>query len=154
MHTDRDRAAGVAQPGTRDAGADPRTLSILVVEDNVDSAEATAYLVRAMGHEVDVAHDGATALELAVAYEPSLILLDLGLPDFDGFELVSRLRAVSWARIPPVLVAVTGWSSDDDRRRAAAIGIDEYLVKPVRFETLRDLVTRIACGVPETKPRA
>ena len=154
MPSDRDIGAGAAPPDTREAGDGPRTLSILVVEDNVDSAEATAYLVRAMGHEVEVAHDGATALDLAVAYEPAVILLDLGLPDFDGFEVVARLRDHSWARIPPVLVALTGWSTDDDRRRAAAIGIDEYLVKPVRIETLRDLVTRIASSSPAPNQRA
>jgi DNA-binding response OmpR family regulator len=121
-----------------------RAMHILVVEDEVDSAQTTAALLTRLGHGVEVAHDGARAVELAAMYEPDLVLLDLGLPDFDGYEVVHRLRQQSWAVRPSLIVAITGWAREEDRRRAMDAGFDDYLVKPVPLEALRELVGRIA----------
>ena len=119
-------------------------MNILVVDDLVDSALMTAALIAKMGHDVEVAYDGARAVELAAMFEPDLVLLDLGLPDIDGYEVVHRLRELSWAKRPSLIVAVTGWNREQERRRANDIGFDEFLVKPVPVDVLRDLVSRIA----------
>lgn len=107
---------------------------ILVVDDNVDSAETMAEILKLWGHEVQTAHDGPGALEAARAHQPDAILLDLGLPVMDGYETARRLRKEGLGRL---LVAVTGFGAAEDRRRTAEAGFDTHLVKPVSPEALR-----------------
>src|SRR5690606_12271186 len=103
---------------------------ILVVDDNDDAAETLAELLRMLGHEVEVATDGPSALARVDAFVPDLGLVDLGLPVMDGFEVARRLRAtVGLEGIP--LVAVTGYGQERDRVAAREAGFDELLVKPV-----------------------
>jgi CheY-like chemotaxis protein len=114
---------------------------ILVVDDNVDAAQSLGLLLRQMGHDVQVAHDGHAALEAARMNRPQVILLDLGMPGVDGYRVVERLRAdPSFARVP--FVAVTGHDGDGARRRSQEAGFAEHLVKPVTAETLRDVLER------------
>jgi PAS domain S-box-containing protein len=108
---------------------------ILVVDDNLDSAETMAMLLRATGHEVETAHDGASALERAPHYCPEYVLLDIGLPGMSGYTVAERLRAL------PVLhgvklIAMTGYGQEEDRRRSREAGFDHHLVKPVDFGAL------------------
>jgi two-component system CheB/CheR fusion protein len=122
--------------------ATPR-LRILVVDDDKDVAESTAFLLEESGHQVDIAHNGAAAIELALAHRPALVLLDIGLPGMDGYEVAQRLRErpeldATW------IVALTGWGQDQDRRSSKAAGFDHHLVKPVDMATL-DAVIR-ACA--------
>jgi len=103
---------------------------VLVVDDNIDAADSLAMLLRLQGHEVEVAHDGPSALQLAASVRPEMVFLDIGMPGMDGNEIARRLR-----RQPTlnglVLVALTGWGAPEDRRRTADAGFDHHLVKPV-----------------------
>ncbi|HEX5130713.1 MAG TPA: response regulator, partial [Usitatibacter sp.] len=103
---------------------------ILVVEDNPDSAEAMQMLLETMGHDVKVVGDGQSALEVAVLLQPDVILLDIGLPGMDGYELAQRLRAASQTRAAHI-IAVSGYGQEKDRERSLSVGFDVHLVKPV-----------------------
>ena len=109
---------------------------ILIVDDNEDSARSMSLLQRLRGHETRIAFTGPDAVAAAVEFAPEVVLLDIGLPDMDGFEVARRLRAMP-ALAGVFLVAITGYGSDEDRAHARAAGIDEYLVKPVDLDLLR-----------------
>jgi len=113
---------------------------VLVVDDNADSAETMAEMLKLWGHEVQTAHDGQAALEAARAQLPDAILLDLSLPVMDGYETARRLRQEGLAG--KLLVAVTGFGAAEDRRRAAEAGFDSHLTKPVSPEALRAVLSR------------
>ncbi len=112
---------------------------ILVVDDNVDAAESLAMLLELGGHRVRVAHDGLSALAVAEAEPPDVAFLDIGMPGMDGYELARRFRAHSGLR-DVMLVALTGWGQEDDRRRTKEAGFDLHEVKPVAYETLLALL--------------
>jgi CheY-like chemotaxis protein len=116
-----------------------RSLRIFVVEDNVDSADSLNLLLRLYGHDVQVARTGPTALEMASAYRPDLVLLDIGLPGMDGYQVARRLREKPEFK-NVMLCAVTGFTpSEADRQRQQQTGFDHYFVKPVSLETLLEL---------------
>jgi PAS domain S-box-containing protein len=117
-------------------------LRVLVVDDNVDAAEALRYLLRRLGHEVTIAHDGPRALVAADDVKPDLILLDIGLPGMDGFAVAAGLRKAGHDRV--ALVALTGYAQDEDRRRSSLAGFDRHLVKPVDAAALRSLTAEVA----------
>lgn len=119
-----------------------RGARVLVVDDNRDAAESLGALVEALGHEARVVHDGASALDVAARWRPDLVLLDIGLPRLDGYEVARRLRAALGPGV--VLAAVTGYGRDEDRRRSRAAGFDHHLVKPVDVHVLERL---LAVGV-------
>jgi CheY-like chemotaxis protein len=100
---------------------------ILVVDDNEDAAESLGMLLRVFGHDVHVAHDGAAALAEAASWAPEVVLLDIGLPVMDGFQVARSLRAGNGALR---LVALTGRCDAEDRQRGQEAGFDAYLVKP------------------------
>lgn len=102
---------------------------ILVVDDNVDAAESLAMLLQLDGHSTRVAHDGPAALVVAREFKPHAVLLDIGLPGMNGYEVARQLRDAETA--PMRLIALTGWSSEEARRQAHAAGFDRHLVKPV-----------------------
>jgi two-component system CheB/CheR fusion protein len=112
---------------------------ILVVDDNVDAAEALCRILQLQDQEVSVAHDGHAALEMAVAMQPEIVFLDLELPKIDGLEVARRLRTARPTR-PPLLIATTGFGQDEDRRRSAEAGFDHHLVKPIDPEVLHSLL--------------
>lgn len=129
-------------PDTPAVGAAPaRGLQILVVEDHVEGAEALARVLRLAGHNVQTAGDGPAALELARARPPDVALLDIGLPGMNGWEVAVALRAVSAER-RPLLMAVTGYGAEGDRRHSEEAGLDGHLVKPVDPEQLLGLLER------------
>ena len=113
---------------------------ILVVDDNVDAAESLAMLLQLCGHETNVAHDGQAALEAAERLRPDVILLDIGLPKMNGFEACRRIRQLPWGN-EVVLIALTGWGQDVDRRRSQESGFDHHIVKPVEHAALVKLLT-------------
>jgi signal transduction histidine kinase len=116
----------------------PRSQRILVVDDSIDAAESMAILLRNDGHQVTVAHDGVTALELAASERPSTVLLDIGLPGLDGYEVCRRVRELG---LPDLrIVAMTGYGQEKDRLRAKAAGFDTHTVKPVQYDELRRLL--------------
>ena len=105
------------------------------MDDNLDAAESLSLLLQMMGHEVRVAHDGEGAVQLGDDFHPQAVLLDIGMPGIDGYETCRRMRVRSWGPGAKI-IAVTGWGQDEDRRKSAAAGFDEHLVKPVDAETL------------------
>jgi signal transduction histidine kinase len=112
---------------------------ILVVDDNVDSAEIVSALLQFAGHEVHMAHDGAGAIEAALRLLPDVVFLDIGLPDMSGVEVAAALRGYPQLA-KTVLVALTGYGQDKDRMGAMAAGFNHHLTKPVNMETLNDTV--------------
>jgi CheY-like chemotaxis protein len=115
---------------------------VLVVDDNADAAETLSMVLRLGGHEVRVAHDGPAALEAARVRLPDIAFLDIGMPHMDGLEVARRMRQLPGGDAV-VLVAVTGWGLEDDRRRTHDAGFDFHLVKPVSPEKLNDLLAQV-----------
>jgi CheY-like chemotaxis protein len=110
-----------------------------VVDDNVDAAESLALLLRLRGHEVEVAYDGAAALETAGAFHPEVVLLDIGLPGLDGYQVASRLRRRR-RTAGALLVALTGYGQEEDQQRAREAGFNHHLTKPVDLPVLYELL--------------
>jgi CheY-like chemotaxis protein len=118
------------------ASAASAGLSIILVDDNVDSAEMMRDLLEALGHSVKLAHDGASALALAGARAPDVMILEIGLPDMDGSEQARRLRTMP-SLAATRLVAHTGYGAPHDREKTSAAGFDFHLVKPVSMADLQ-----------------
>jgi PAS domain S-box-containing protein len=112
---------------------------VLVVDDNRDAAASTATLLRLMGNEVRTAHDGVEAVSAAEAFEPQVILMDVGMPRLNGYEATRRIREQPWGR-SMVIVALTGWGQEGDKERSREAGCDSHLVKPVNLTDLEKLV--------------
>ncbi len=123
-----------------------RAGEILVVDDNHDAAESLGLLLRGVGHEVTLAHEGETALALAPSVRPSVVLLDLGLPGIDGLELCRRLRQQGLGEA--LMVAITGYGQESDRESTRNAGFDRHLVKPVAFDVLVELLASVRDHVP------
>lgn len=118
---------------------------VLIVDDNVDAAESLSMLLRMSGHETMIAYDGEAAFDAAKAHRPDVILLDIGLPKVSGYDVARRLRAEPWGR-ELILVALTGWGQDEDRRRSHEAGFDHHLVKPVDVKELERVFGGAARG--------
>jgi len=119
----------------------------LIVDDNVDAATALGELLRVLGHQVEVAHDGLDALTVARRFRPDIALVDIGLPVMDGYELAGRLRE----EYPELrLIAVTGYGLERDRERSARAGFSDHLVKPIELATLARLL--VAGAPPPARP--
>jgi CheY-like chemotaxis protein len=103
---------------------------ILVADDNQDAAESLTLQLQLAGHEVKTVHDGLEALDVAKAFQPQIVVLDLGMPRLDGYETARRMRLQSWST-RPTLIALTGWGQQQDRQRTSQAGFDVHLVKPV-----------------------
>jgi CheY-like chemotaxis protein len=112
---------------------------VLVVDDNVGAADSIALLLKMRGHEVRVTYDGPTALLIAQAFHPQVVLLDLGMPGMDGYEVARRLREQPGLQ-PAMLVALTGWGQDEDKRRSKEAGFDHHLVKPTEPDVVQKLL--------------
>lgn len=112
---------------------------LLVVDDNKDAAVTLAMLLRLKGHEVQIAHSGPSALELATTFLPEVVFLDLGMPGMGGLEVAARVRKIQGLE-DSVLVALTGWGQEEDRRRTAEAGFDHHFVKPAELDLLESLL--------------
>ena len=131
-----------SQPQTPEPTAEqtPTTANrILVVDDNRDAATSLALLLKISGHETQTAHDGLEAVEVAAAFRPDVVLLDISLPKLSGHDACRRIRQQSWGK-NMVLVALTGWGQDEDRRQSKEAGFDHHMVKPVDFAALMSLL--------------
>ncbi len=111
---------------------------VLVVDDNLDSADSLATLLTLMGHDVDTAHDGVGAVNKAVTFRPDLILLDIGMPRLNGYEAARWIREQGHKHL--TIVALTGWGQEEDRRHSAEAGFDAHVVKPIDLATLNRLL--------------
>jgi DNA-binding response OmpR family regulator len=120
---------------------------ILIVEDNVDAGESLQMLMAMGGYDVRLAQDGESALKIAKEFGPEVVVLDLGLPNMDGYEVVQRLRAHASA-VRPVVVALTGYGQPEDRRRTQEAGFDNHLLKPLAPEELMAIVASLGSTPP------
>jgi two-component system CheB/CheR fusion protein len=127
-------AAKRTQPG--------QTWRVLVVDDNVDSADSIAAILGTSGHEVEIAYSAQKALEMAVEYQPDIMLLDIGLPGMDGYEVAKHLRQTPELK-EMRLIAITGYGQESDRQRSRAAGFDEHVVKPVDWRQLEELLASL-----------
>jgi DNA-binding response OmpR family regulator len=119
-------------------------LCVLVVEDSPDTAETTRVLVELWGHVTLIARDGPAAVQAADRLRPDIILLDIGLPRLDGFEVARQVRRLAGKQ--PVIICITGYGRDEDRRRSREAGCDYYLVKPADPDQLERLLRAIEGG--------
>ncbi|HEY0476150.1 MAG TPA: response regulator [Kofleriaceae bacterium] len=136
----RTSAATAAQAEAAPAPAANGTLDIVVIEDNDDAADTLAMWLESMGHSVKVARTGPEGLDLVRMSRPQLVLCDVGLPGMDGVEVCRNVRQLVPAAPRPVMVALTGWGMESDRKRTREAGFDHHLVKPVAPDKLRDLL--------------
>jgi signal transduction histidine kinase/ActR/RegA family two-component response regulator len=133
-------SAVVGAMPSANAPVDGRPLRILMVDDNCDAADCLADVARSMGHHAEVAYSGPTALEIARDGTFDLVMLDIGLPEMDGYEVARRLRHMV-ARDTRI-VALTGYGTDEDKRRSREAGFDEHVVKPLMPEKLSEILAR------------
>jgi PAS domain S-box-containing protein len=115
-------------------------LRVLVADDNRDSAELSAALLELWGHDAYTGHTGREALDLATRHRPDVSLLDIGMPDLNGYEVAAEIRKVPWGE-RMVLIAVTGWGREEDKKRALSAGFDHHLTKPIDPRTLKSLLS-------------
>jgi CheY-like chemotaxis protein len=123
---------------------------VLIADDNRDAVRILTVLLRTLGQEVHTAYDGDEALERAAALRPEIVLLDIGMPQRSGYEVARRIRSEAWGK-DTLLVALTGWGQDQDRRRSAESGFDRHLIKPITAQALQELletVGRVSRGGP------
>jgi CheY-like chemotaxis protein len=122
---------------------------VLVVDDNIDAAVSLGMLLKLAGQDVRVAYDGPTALRQAAEFRPELILLDIGMPIMDGYEVCRRLRG-QFSLEKMTVVALTGWGQEEDRRRSHEAGFDHHIVKPVELSVLERLIEGLEVDTRES----
>ncbi len=133
-------ASGAPISDERDEPTTPTSsLRILIVDDNPDGADSLAMLLRIMGNDIRTAYDGQEGLEVAGAFRPDVALFDIGLPKLDGYQACRRIREQPWGK-NVVLIAMTGWGQEEDRRRSHEAGFDRHMVKPVDPQELMELL--------------
>jgi PAS domain S-box-containing protein len=125
--------------GTTATAQKPRR--VLIADDNVDSATVLAILLRASGHEVQTVHDGMAALESSKSFRPDLVILDIGMPKVNGYDVARQIRSRGDSHV--TLVAITGWGQEEDKRRARESGFDQHLTKPVDVAALERLLAEM-----------
>jgi CheY-like chemotaxis protein len=124
-------------------------IRVLIVDDNVDAANALSEFLKLAGYQTRVTYDGRTAVEMAEILEPDVVLLDLGLPYLTGHEVAARLRLLPWGRRCR-LIALTGWGQEEDKRRSRQSGFDDHLTKPVDPDVLIQRIIRLTTGEEKT----
>ena len=117
------------------------TKRVLIADDNVDATESLQLWLEMAGHEVHTALTGPAALKVAETVRPQVALLDVGMPGMSGLEVAAKIREAPWGR-EIVLIALTGWGQEEDRRRSQDAGFDHHLTKPVPPETIEELIRR------------
>ena len=134
------RPADKPRAASKDPIADGRGVRVLVVDDSVDLAMSIKMLLKIMGHDVQIAHDGPSALTAFQTHQPDVILLDIGMPGMNGYEIARQLRREQGTR-HPLVVAVSGYGQDEDKRKAREAGFDTFLTKPVHPQALAELLS-------------
>ena len=137
----------VGDASDRERRSVPPARRILIVDDNQDAVESLAMLLRMHGHDVHTAHDGLEAVGAAAAFQPDTILLDIGLPKLSGYEAARQIRAREGGA-DIVMIALTGWGQDEDRRRSQEAGFNYHMTKPVEFDVLQRLMADVDVRTP------
>jgi PAS domain S-box-containing protein len=143
-------ARAAAEHSGPSAPVEMRPRHVLIVDDNLDNAAGMAVLLKRAGHHVDTAHEGGGAVALIAELQPEVVLLDIGLPGLDGYEIARRVRATFG--VQPLLIAVSGYAQEEDRRRSTEAGFDHHLAKPVNMAELMTLIARGTAGDPVRPP--
>ena len=130
-----------AKPYSSTSSTGDLPLRILVVDDNRDSAETLSLLLELMGNEMSVAFDGEQALAMANEIKPDVVLLDIGLPQMNGYDVARQIRREPWGG-NPILIAITGWGQTEDKDLSRESGFDHHLVKPVDHDQLLKLIEK------------
>lgn len=132
-----------SSPVSEAAPPTTRPLKVLVVDDNADTVLSFSMLLKSSGHDVRTAHDGPTAVQVALDYRPDLMLLDIGLPGLNGYEVAKRIRQQPDFK-NVVLVALTGYGQDSDRQTSLQAGFNHHLVKPARIAQLQHILATVS----------
>jgi CheY-like chemotaxis protein len=138
------KASVGAQPEPAAAEPSPER-RILIVDDNVDAADSLAMLLEITGNKTYMAHDGVEAVEAIAEHRPEVVLLDIGLPRLTGHEVCRQVRQQPWGK-EIVMIALTGWGQEDDRRKSEEAGFNGHLVKPVDYDKLLELLSSLTNG--------
>lgn len=125
-----------------DPAQGPWAMRVMIVDDNVDAVEMLTLFLKGIGYEVSFAYDAKSALDLARAEPPRVMLLDIGLPDLDGYELAKRVRSLPQTA-DAVLIALTGYGQPEDQQRSASAGFDHHFTKPADATKLATLLAEI-----------
>jgi CheY-like chemotaxis protein len=141
------RTTRATMPATIDAQKEQPILNrrILIVDDNTDSAESLAMLLKITGNSTHLAHDGVEAIEAVEKHRPDVVLLDIGLPKLNGLDVCRRVREQPWGK-DIVVIALTGWGQEEDRRQSQEAGFNGHLVKPVNYDELLKLLSSLTNG--------
>jgi CheY-like chemotaxis protein len=123
-------------------------LRVLVADDNQASAELSAALLELWGHDAYMGHTGREALDLAAQHRPHVSLLDIGMPDLNGYEVAAEIRKLPWGK-RMLLIAITGWGREEDKKRALSAGFDHHLTKPIDPQKLRALLQGLEARAEE-----
>ena len=115
---------------------------VLIVDDNLDAGESLAILMKMAGHEVRMAFDGLEAVKAAETFQPHVVFLDLALPKLSGTDAARRIRQQPWGK-NMMLIALSGWGLDEDRRKSRELGFDDHLVKPAKLEDLTRIIDKL-----------
>jgi CheY-like chemotaxis protein len=134
--------SAVSLPATDTASQSSIPRRVLIVDDNRDSADSLAMLFEITGNKAFLAYDGVEALEAIEKHRPEVVLLDIGLPKLDGHEVCRRIREKAWGK-DIVIIALTGWGQEDDRRKSEQAGFNGHLVKPVDYDRLLSLLAEL-----------
>jgi len=146
--------ASAAEPEARvESVAAGAALNVLVIEDNEDVAETLTMLLEELGHQVSLARTGRNGIALVQEKEPNVVLCDIGLPGMDGLEVCRQIRALA-TKTRPIMVAVTGWGQDADRRKTREAGFDHHLVKPVGIGSLNQLLQNVGAPRADREKKA
>jgi PAS domain S-box-containing protein len=144
------RRTFATQPTTETILESPAERRILIVDDNKDSADSLAMLFEITGNKTYMAHDGIEAVEAIEKHRPEVVLLDIGLPNLNGYEVCRRIREQPWGK-DIMVIALTGWGQEDDRRRSEEAGFNGHLVKPVDYDKLLELLSSLHNGTQPSK---
>ncbi len=143
MTQERRDSLGGEQLPSREAPEAPRApLRVLVVEDEADTADSFGRVLEMLGNRVHIARNGPDALFAGLEFRPDVVLLDIGLPFMNGYEVARKMRERFWGR-HVLIVATTAWDQDEDKRRSVEAGIDHYLVKPIDPHALARLIATV-----------
>ncbi len=142
------RITAPAQPQSDESARAGSARRILVADDNEDAAYGLSSLLEILGHEVRTAADGLEAIDVASAFRPDVLLLDIGMPRLNGYDTCRRIREQPWGR-SVVIVALTGWGQAEDKRRSHEAGFDHHLVKPIDFAMLQKLLASLPAPATE-----
>jgi len=143
-----DSASANSDENVPTAALPPRNLRVLVADDNHDALESLALLLQVCGYEAHKASDGAETLQAVNAWRPDVVLLDIGMPILDGYEVARRIRSEPWGA-SMFLVAVSGWGQSEDRKRATDAGFDLHFRKPIGLPVLESILEKAARPNPK-----